>query len=319
MNKYLLIVAVTFLSSLGFSFELQSGEAKANINSRNEEAIRLMRAGAIAMDSYIFVDSLNNTIVLIDTGLYRFSSDYEYIGNRPLTHWQHELPSTLKGRQYANIRLFEESDVDTLNIGSGPGCYGKTPLRYGDIENDGVKELAIWLDGRFIIFSVVIERIVFSAELQFHDYINDEQMQDSDYSNLDNSSAQNISFLATLNNYVEWIPGARVYGKLFEGDFDKDQKPDLLIWQKEFESNLKSNPQPGFNLIGQKWVQYERNDETGEYLPQETDEADIQNWLAENDLTWSKGYPSVSECPGEEGELIPEMHDPLLNDPDVLN
>ncbi|TCS40645.1 hypothetical protein [Reinekea marinisedimentorum] len=82
----------------------------------------------------------------------------------------------------------------------------------------------------------------------------------------------------------------------------------------------------GFSLIGQSFVHYERDLEaqwtstvvTGQYLPQETDEATIQSWLSDKALTWSKSYPSVSECEGEEGELIPEMHDPLLNDPDVL-
>ena len=33
---------------------------------------------------------------------------------------------------------------------------------------------------------------------------------------------------------------------------------------------------------------------------------------------WQKGYPTLSEYPGEEGQPIPEMHDPLLNDPEVL-
>ena len=44
----------------------------------------------------------------------------------------------------------------------------------------------------------------------------------------------------------------------------------------------------------------------------------IQGWLTDKNLTWQKGFPSKSECAGQEGQLIPEMHDPLLNDPDVL-
>ena len=55
-----------------------------------------------------------------------------------------------------------------------------------------------------------------------------------------------------------------------------------------------------------------------EYKLQDTSAETVQNWLSTKNLTWQKGFPSLSECEGEEGQLIPEMHDPLLNDPDVL-
>jgi hypothetical protein len=57
---------------------------------------------------------------------------------------------------------------------------------------------------------------------------------------------------------------------------------------------------------------------TGEYQKQPTDSATVKNWLTTRHLTWQKGYPSRSECPGQEGQLIPEMHDPLLNDAEVM-
>jgi len=56
----------------------------------------------------------------------------------------------------------------------------------------------------------------------------------------------------------------------------------------------------------------------GQHKKQEVDEATMQNWLSTQQLTWQKGYPSKSESTGEENQLIPEMHDPLLNDPDLL-
>ena len=45
----------------------------------------------------------------------------------------------------------------------------------------------------------------------------------------------------------------------------------------------------------------------------------VNGWLAAKQLSWQQGFPSRSECPGQEGQLIPELHDPLLNDPDVLH
>ncbi|HEX6549060.1 MAG TPA: hypothetical protein VF117_00115, partial [Gammaproteobacteria bacterium] len=58
--------------------------------------------------------------------------------------------------------------------------------------------------------------------------------------------------------------------------------------------------------------------ENGVYTKQSTDQAAIKGWLAAKSLTWQKGYPQTSECAGQTGQPIPEMVDPLLNDPDVL-
>lgn len=75
---------------------------------------------------------------------------------------------------------------------------------------------------------------------------------------------------------------------------------------------------PGFTLLRNKYQHYAWSTDQNEYLPQETEESQIQAWLSKNNHTWQTGFPSQSECAGQKGKLIPEMHDPLLNDPDVL-
>ncbi|AJQ92856.1 hypothetical protein [Gynuella sunshinyii] len=110
--------------------------------------------------------------------------------------------------------------------------------------------------------------------------------------------------------------GYRSIAKLYVNDFDKDGHSDILVWRKMYESRLVGELLSGFKLNSQLYGHYALID--GEYHLQQTDEATIQGWLSANELTWQKGYPSSSECQGHEGELIPEMHDPLLNDPDVL-
>jgi len=121
--------------------------------------------------------------------------------------------------------------------------------------------------------------------------------------------------------------GMRSYSKLYVNDFENDGHEDILVWRKVYVSNNKANLQKGFSLIRDEYVHYERDltaqgsseaGVTGEYLPQETDSATIQGWLATKNQTWQSGFPSKSECAGQDGQLIPEMHDPLLNDPDVL-
>lgn len=79
---------------------------------------------------------------------------------------------------------------------------------------------------------------------------------------------------------------------------------------------MKSNPKAGFSQEAELLVHYQLIDEG--YQPVTTSSELIKKWLTDNNLTWQKGFPSKSECKGQEGQLIPDMHDPLLNDPDVL-
>ncbi len=115
----------------------------------------------------------------------------------------------------------------------------------------------------------------------------------------------------------QFMPALRAYSKLFVGDFDSDQNYDIIKWEKIYTSNKKTEA-PAWVQLRNELIHYKK-DITGEYLPQEdTSEATIQGWLTAKNQTWQSGFPSKSECAGQEGQLIPEMHDPLLNDPDVL-
>ena len=103
---------------------------------------------------------------------------------------------------------------------------------------------------------------------------------------------------------------------MYIDDFNGDEREDIIVWRKRYVSNNIENPVIGFHLDKQVFNHYGLVD--GQYILQDTPEATIRSWLATNNLTWQSGFPSHSECPGQEGQLIPEMHDPLLNDPDVL-
>ena len=87
---------------------------------------------------------------------------------------------------------------------------------------------------------------------------------------------------------------------------------NIILWRKYFES-LKQGDAKKDELF----VHYSLVD--GEYKKQPTAAETIKGWLAAKQLSWQQGFPSRSECPGQEGQLIPELHDPLLNDPDVLH
>ena len=116
----------------------------------------------------------------------------------------------------------------------------------------------------------------------------------------------------------DWLyPAQRAYGKIYIDDFDGDNSNDIIMWRKLYFSKLKSDPVKGYELDAEMFAHYKIVD--GDYqLQTDTTPATVQGWLSANNLTWQKGFPSKSECDGQEGQLIPEMHDPLLNDPDVL-
>jgi hypothetical protein len=110
--------------------------------------------------------------------------------------------------------------------------------------------------------------------------------------------------------------GSISLGKLFFGDFDNDAVFDIVVWRKHFRSRNLNDPVPGFQRDEELFVHYKLD--AGEYKKQPTETSTIRGWLASKNLTWQKGYPNNSECANQTTTLIPEFHDPLLNDPEVL-
>ncbi|MFQ3172803.1 MAG: hypothetical protein ACI9DG_002846 [Oleispira sp.] len=235
-------------------------------------------------------------------GLKRWPTEYKdkaisEINKHPFTH----------GKRGAE--LYDEYSSHTgTGSDANMGCLGEKPLRYGDVDEDGSKEIVLYLSefdqkSDWVIFSPKKEKIFFSMRWQAKDFYKGGELAYYQYPSLENqNSSQNRGF--------------QVFAKAFLGDFNKDKIPDILVWRKRFESLATGASKKGFELKGEHFEHYSLVD--GEYQPQVTIPLQIKDWLADAELTWSKGYPSKSECAGQEGQLIPEMHDPLLNDPDVL-
>lgn len=191
------------------------------------------------------------------------------------------------------------------------GCLAQHPLRYGDLDEDGKDELVLFLGHEKEVLDLVMfnpdkEKIQFSARVIFTD------ATDWDYG--DNFKYQ---YASNHNMSKGAYVGSKTYAKVFMGEFDgNESSPDIIVWRKHYTSLSKNTSTKGFKLGSQNYQFYTLKD--GEYQLQIALEAQIESWMSEFELTWSKGYPSKSECTGQEGQLIPEMHDPLLNDLDVL-
>ncbi len=258
-------------------------------------------------------------------------SEGKLLGNWPLTPWayNHQPPEIIdRAKKYGTT-----ASSFVTGTRYPVGCYGDTPLNYGDLDNDKTNELIIFMGNTLVVFSPHDGRTIFSSWLSLDDWFHPEDSRfyfEGEYGeNL--KTPEDPQYESRLihrrGKQEDHAPGYRGYSKIYVGDFDKDNNIDILVWRKIYLSNLEKDAQRGFTLVRNEWNHFERNlteqkatdtGVTGEYLPQDTAPETIQNWLTSANLTWSKGFPSLSECAGEEGKLIPEMHDPLLNDPDVL-
>lgn len=205
----------------------------------------------------------------------------------------------------------------------GPcGCISIKTLKYADFNQDGIYELVLLNVNNefadvidFIVFSTSVHKTIFSSLLYGNDSIDDTN-HSAVHCHTQNKP-QEPQFWQKSDQYQRCMESAvKAFAKLYFSDFDADGAFDILVWRKLYESRLNADPVKGFIKKSDTFVHYKLVN--GEYKKQETDQATIKSWLSAKQLTWQKGYPSKSECPGQEGQLIPEMHDPLLNDPEVL-
>jgi hypothetical protein len=244
----------------------------------------------------------------------------QYLGNVELLRPSTEYIPPEVTKRYSDFHHEYPTEYAAKYV-RGLGCFQDTPLRYGDINNDGTDEVVLFLANDIVLFSPDKERIIFSEQLSIDDWLSLEDTAEEP-ENKSLPAPPSYQYLSSmLMDVREYQPGYRGYSKLYFGDFDEDGNADILVWRKFYESYEQASKTKGFKKLHDNFQHYERQsgaDSSGEFNVQVTDVADIQQWLTASQLTWSKGYPSKSECAGQEGQLIPEMHDPLLNDPDVL-
>jgi hypothetical protein len=202
------------------------------------------------------------------------------------------------------------------------GCFVKHPLRYGDINGDGQVELALWLTESFLVFSPQSKKTIFGVNYFFEDIMDAEfqlTFAERHKRELAEMGAKAPQIFAESGADIladRVVPAVRSVAKVFFGEFDNDNKHDIIMWRKLYGSRTVGDSVKGYEKQGDVLIHY--SFENGIYKKQTTESADVKAWLTSKNLTWSKGYPNKSECAGETNQLIPEMHDPLLNDSEVL-
>jgi hypothetical protein len=238
-----------------------------------------------------------------------------------LGRWPLKRPASFKlfpeiTTQYQDLNV--ETDTSNYEYSDwleGVGCMNKSPLRYGDFNGDTNNEVVLFLNDDLVLFSPNAEKIIFSMPIDSSDWLTEAESITVGKDVYGTPKHKYISKYLSQNNTLG--TGHRIYGKLFMADFDDNDKLNIITWHKVYESPLLTSDQQGFIKVRDEYQLFEMAD-SGEYMVKAIEASAIKNLLVDANLTWQKGYPSKSECAGQEGQLIPEMHDPLLNDPDVL-
>ena len=191
------------------------------------------------------------------------------------------------------------------------GCLSQSPLRYGDVDADSQQELVLFLDAAIVFFSPQQGAITFS----YHFWLDDELLIDSAYYNEDSPLMHGITpndpvYFAESGSDIlvmERYPAKRSLTKLYVGDLFQEGRYDMVLWRKLYESRARGAAEGGFQLIGNYYAHYIKQAD-GVYTPADTEQNQIQNSLASNNLTWLQGYPNQSECAGTENQPIPDSY-----------
>jgi hypothetical protein len=256
----------------------------------------------------------------------------QFLGNWPLTtKKQHILNNEQPTSSPSKPEPTNEGMLATAQMWleegheNSSGCLSKNPLRYGTVNGDEL--LFVFFDPSVVVFSPKRGKVDINLLFAQDDVMPDAEYQD--YTNrgtfkFSSGPAPQYAALSSIADNREgrigkdWLyPAQRSYGKVYIDDFNNDQVNDIVMWRKLYFSKLKTDAVNGYELDAEMFAHYAIVD--GEYqLQTDTAPETIQGWLTSKNQTWQSGFPSKSECAGQEGQLIPEMHDPLLNDPDVL-
>lgn len=295
-----------------------------------EKAMVFLRSGLYKMSGFTNLGSGDIYYLLMGDVVGSFNlSTRQYLGGWPLTPFSDPDLEPEIAKLYEEFSITPEARTPD-NLLPVLGCFPQHPLRYGDVTGDGNAELVVFTQDEFhalnmTIFSTQKHKTLLTVRLATYDAELNRRIElPDDVVSASYPLANNPQDGQYLSRIVEqrtrMVSGIRPavinLSKVYFGSFSDEGTHDLLVWRKLYHSRLNQDPIKGFELQRDAVLHYKLVD--GDYVKQATDSSQVKTWLSSNNLTWQKGYPSLSECPGQEGQLIPEMHDPLLNDPDVL-
>lgn len=190
-------------------------------------------------------------------------------------------------RDIINIR----DGIVTTNKEIYYGCYPNYPINTADINLDGMNEIMLISstghDDRFIAQT--------SGALSTEP----EHAEATLYVSFVSATAPDPYLLDTelvYNKYdYQKFQGKRRYAKLFFGDFDEDEKLDILVWRRYFDVVPKEEGYGSVNKMSQEaFAHYEEASPSYEKQPISNEEGHAL--LKEHNWGWFDGFPSKNLC-----------------------
>jgi hypothetical protein len=206
------------------------------------------------------------------------------------------------------------------------GCNVANPIRTVDLDLDGNDEV-IFIGGfgvmqldkndndlmktfatSLIIFDPDTPSIrLFEHELSYENfYDNNEYEFHEKMTNYQTSSPYRLSSKGKMvwsESYDREAPspGIRRFSKLYFKDFDKNDKLDILVWQREYISRLKSDPLKGLKLNKVTFKLYEESEQG--FVEKNIAQEVAEQYMDEYGLTWRDGYPDTNYCSRRKTDL----------------
>ena len=185
------------------------------------------------------------------------------------------------------------------------GCYIGNPFSSADLDRDGKPELffvgGIGAFGNdeggktiqtnlFIYNTVKKIKTLFKVELSYESFM----IENVGLKSRHQSFTKNYIDKYGQSRSNDIHAGIRRYSKLYFKDFDKDDKLDILLWQREYISRLKSDPVEGYKLKNTIFKRFEETP-TG-FIEKSIDDKTAEKYMKDHGLTWRKGFPNKNHC-----------------------
>jgi hypothetical protein len=94
--------------------------------------------------------------------------------------------------------------------------------------------------------------------------------------------------------------GIKLYSKMFVKDFNKNDRLDILIWQREYGSRRRDETGKDWKLISNRFEWYEEANDGSHFTEKPISEVQGTAWLKQYELNWKDGYPRPedNQCTG---------------------
>jgi hypothetical protein len=302
-NKYVYIVIGLMVISDSYSISLENLKVASSYKTQNPIFSWVYKKHGYS--PYFYLPYTENKFFTL-SGSGKGIGSYDKKSTKSPVGWGiSRWPQELKNKDVADMyQIFSDPDFaqdysyspyqsTNPNFKQPPvrGCLSEIPLRYGDVDNNKTDELMLLLGHKdqvldFVLFNPDQEKISFSARVIMSDI--------DDYHGTDSQYQYTSNFNMSKGEYA----GTQTFAKVFMGEFDGfESSKDIIVWRKHYKTLKHSASDKGFKLESQNYQFYTLKD--GEYKLQISLEAQIEQWMSANNLTWQSGFPSKSECAGQ--------------------